>query len=145
MFQLPEKFSEFKEFDPTFHIDRMHPVDSYGGTNHAGVGSGSWWRNGPSKVKEGEPPIDEESIDVVNVIPEKILWSEMQWGGLARPIIELDGPAKLNFHRTARVWKLKSSVNTMIMRERLGVRFFDFSFAPVLVRCRAVLLVLMDI
>jgi len=124
VFQLPEPFSEFKEFDATFHVDRLHPVDSFGGTNHKGVGSGTWWRNGPSKIKEGDV-ISEESIDVVQIEPEKILWSEMQWGGLARPIIELTGPAKLNFHRQCSVWKLKSSVNTLIMRERLGIKNFS--------------------
>ena len=105
-----------------FHVDRLHPVDSFSGTNHKGVGSGTWWRNGPSEIKEGDT---EESIDVVQIEPEKILWSEMQWGGLARPIIELTGPAKLNFHRQCSVWKLKSSVNTLIMRERLGIKNFS--------------------
>lgn len=104
----------------------MHPVDSYGGTNHTGVGSGTWWRNGPEEDVESKT-IDEDSIDVVQIEPEVILWSEMQWGGLARPIIELDGPAKKNFHRGARVWKLKSSVNVLIMRERLGVKNYSSS------------------
>ena len=125
VFQLPEPYSEFKEFDSTFHVDSMQPVDKNAGTNHTGCGSGTWWRNGPAKLEEGAEPINEDTIDVVKIEPEQVLWSEMEWAGLARPIIELDGPARLNFHRGARVWKLKSVVNTLIIQTRLQVKNYN--------------------
>ena len=127
VFKLPDPFSEFKEFDPTFHVDRMQPVDDNVGTSHVGSGSGTWWRNGPATMDNGNDKVvlDNESTDICQINPEKILWSEMEWEGLARPIIELNGAASLNMHPTAKVWKLKSAVNTLIMRHRLKVQHFN--------------------
>jgi hypothetical protein len=145
--QLPEPFSEFKEFDPYFHVDRLQPVDDAAGTGHAGCGSGIWFRNGCPNGTMWQPPppylpnstvqvpgsemppiaeieITEETEDLIKVMPEQILWSEMEWQGLSRPFIELEDAAKLNFHRTARVFKLKSPVNSLILRTRLGLKHY---------------------